>query len=228
MQAPLSRPCAASTQHCAASLLTTGVSAECDGVPAGSAAPFALLRSLYPCVITTAHCSQASHAGCKRSNLQSCNTVTIRLNSRVSGYHIQWLVYSEDIVFSIFPAEAALRPVFNELCFNLESFNPAFAACLLQVRVAGQGRAGGKAGLDAAASTTHNGFVSAQQLAEQAGRQGWRAWTNVAASTLHYTDDSFTAAAAAAAAECVSHGCHDSSLSHVECTTAGPAHHWCE
>jgi hypothetical protein len=24
--------------------------------------------------------------------------------------------------------------VFNELCFNLESFNPAFAACLLQVR----------------------------------------------------------------------------------------------
>lgn len=30
--------------------------------------------------------------------------------------------------------EAALRPVFNELCFNLESFNPAFAACLLQVQ----------------------------------------------------------------------------------------------
>jgi hypothetical protein len=29
-------------------------------------------------------------------------------------------------------AEAALRPVFNELCFNLESFNPAFTACLLQ------------------------------------------------------------------------------------------------
>jgi hypothetical protein len=32
-------------------------------------------------------------------------------------------------------AEAALRPVFNELCFNLESFNPAFAACLLQASV---------------------------------------------------------------------------------------------
>lgn len=32
------------------------------------------------------------------------------------------------------PAEAVLRPVFSELCFNLESFNPAFAACLLQVR----------------------------------------------------------------------------------------------
>eukprot|EP00878_Enallax_costatus_P032746 GHUV01036010.1.p1 GENE.GHUV01036010.1~~GHUV01036010.1.p1 ORF type:complete len:261 (+),score=79.21 GHUV01036010.1:174-956(+) len=32
------------------------------------------------------------------------------------------------------PAEAVLRPVFNELCFNLESFNPAFAACLLQVQ----------------------------------------------------------------------------------------------
>lgn len=30
-------------------------------------------------------------------------------------------------------AEAVLRPVFNELCFNLESFNPAFAACVLQV-----------------------------------------------------------------------------------------------
>lgn len=32
------------------------------------------------------------------------------------------------------PAESALRPVFNELCFNLESFNPAFAGCLLQVQ----------------------------------------------------------------------------------------------
>lgn len=31
-------------------------------------------------------------------------------------------------------SESALRPVFNELCFNLESFNPAFAACLLQVQ----------------------------------------------------------------------------------------------
>lgn len=30
--------------------------------------------------------------------------------------------------------EAALRPVFNELCFNLESFNPAFAACVLAVQ----------------------------------------------------------------------------------------------
>lgn len=30
--------------------------------------------------------------------------------------------------------ESALRPVFNELCFNLESFNPAFAACVLQVQ----------------------------------------------------------------------------------------------
>eukprot|EP00775_Hariotina_reticulata_P005565 gene5565-5802_t len=30
--------------------------------------------------------------------------------------------------------EGVLRPVFNELCFNLESFNPAFAACLLQVQ----------------------------------------------------------------------------------------------
>jgi hypothetical protein len=26
--------------------------------------------------------------------------------------------------------------VFNELCFNLESFNPAFAACVLMVRAA--------------------------------------------------------------------------------------------
>jgi hypothetical protein len=26
-----------------------------------------------------------------------------------------------------------LRPVFAELCYNLESFNPAFTACLLQV-----------------------------------------------------------------------------------------------
>lgn len=34
---------------------------------------------------------------------------------------------------AVCPAEAVLRPVFNELCFNLESFNPAFAACLLQV-----------------------------------------------------------------------------------------------
>lgn len=30
-------------------------------------------------------------------------------------------------------AESVLRPVFNELCFNLESFNPAFASCLLMV-----------------------------------------------------------------------------------------------
>jgi len=30
--------------------------------------------------------------------------------------------------------ESALRPVFNELCFNLESFNPAFAACVLSVQ----------------------------------------------------------------------------------------------
>eukprot|EP00879_Flechtneria_rotunda_P003579 GHRR01003813.1.p1 GENE.GHRR01003813.1~~GHRR01003813.1.p1 ORF type:complete len:332 (+),score=102.30 GHRR01003813.1:155-1150(+) len=30
--------------------------------------------------------------------------------------------------------ESVLRPVFNELCFTLESFNPAFAACLLQVQ----------------------------------------------------------------------------------------------
>jgi hypothetical protein len=29
--------------------------------------------------------------------------------------------------------------VFNELCFNLESFNPAFAACLLMVRGVGTG-----------------------------------------------------------------------------------------
>jgi hypothetical protein len=36
-------------------------------------------------------------------------------------------------------AEAVLRPVFNELCFNLESFNPAFAACLLQVRGSSSG-----------------------------------------------------------------------------------------
>jgi hypothetical protein len=85
MQVPLSRPCAASTQHCAASLLTTGVSTERDGVPAGSAAPLALLRSLYPCAITTAHCSHAPHAGCKRSNLQFCNTVTIRRNKRTEG-----------------------------------------------------------------------------------------------------------------------------------------------
>lgn len=30
--------------------------------------------------------------------------------------------------------EQLLRPVFNELCYNLESFNPAFTACLLQVQ----------------------------------------------------------------------------------------------
>ncbi|GBF99470.1 hypothetical protein Rsub_12138 [Raphidocelis subcapitata] len=30
--------------------------------------------------------------------------------------------------------ESVLRPVFNELCFNLESFNPAFAACVLMVQ----------------------------------------------------------------------------------------------
>lgn len=29
---------------------------------------------------------------------------------------------------------SALDPLFNELCFNLESFNPAFAACVLQVQ----------------------------------------------------------------------------------------------
>jgi hypothetical protein len=35
------------------------------------------------------------------------------------------------------PAERwrqALDPLFSELCFNLESFNPAFAACVLQVQ----------------------------------------------------------------------------------------------
>lgn len=31
------------------------------------------------------------------------------------------------------PAEAILRPVFNELTYNLESFNPAFTSCLLMV-----------------------------------------------------------------------------------------------
>ena len=31
-------------------------------------------------------------------------------------------------------AEAVLQPVFNELTFNLESFNPAFTSCLLMVR----------------------------------------------------------------------------------------------
>ncbi len=31
-------------------------------------------------------------------------------------------------------AEAVLRPLFNELSFNLESFNPAFTSCLLMVR----------------------------------------------------------------------------------------------
>lgn len=30
--------------------------------------------------------------------------------------------------------ESVLRPVFNELCYNLESFNPAFTACMLQVQ----------------------------------------------------------------------------------------------
>lgn len=30
--------------------------------------------------------------------------------------------------------ESSLRPVFNELTFNLESFNPAFAACVLMVQ----------------------------------------------------------------------------------------------
>jgi hypothetical protein len=29
--------------------------------------------------------------------------------------------------------EAVLRPVFNELTYNLESFNPAFTSCLLMV-----------------------------------------------------------------------------------------------
>ncbi len=36
-------------------------------------------------------------------------------------------------------AEAVLRPVFNELCFNLESFNPAFTHCLLMVRKGSRG-----------------------------------------------------------------------------------------
>ena len=31
-------------------------------------------------------------------------------------------------------AESKLRPVLNELAFNLESFNPAFTAVLLKVR----------------------------------------------------------------------------------------------
>lgn len=30
-------------------------------------------------------------------------------------------------------AASVLRPVFRELCFNLESFNPAFTSCLLMV-----------------------------------------------------------------------------------------------
>lgn len=30
--------------------------------------------------------------------------------------------------------ESVLRPVFNELCYNLESFNPAFTSCILMVQ----------------------------------------------------------------------------------------------
>ena len=36
-------------------------------------------------------------------------------------------------------AEAKLRPVLNELAYNLESFNPAFTAVLLKVRRADPG-----------------------------------------------------------------------------------------
>ena len=39
--------------------------------------------------------------------------------------------------------EAVLTPAFVELCYNLESFNPAFTSCLLQV---GQGLATGRWG----------------------------------------------------------------------------------
>ena len=34
----------------------------------------------------------------------------------------------------LLPAGAKLRPVLNELAYNLESFNPAFTAVLLKVR----------------------------------------------------------------------------------------------
>lgn len=34
---------------------------------------------------------------------------------------------------SLARAEEVLGPVFNELTFNLESFNPAFTSCLLMV-----------------------------------------------------------------------------------------------
>jgi hypothetical protein len=44
----------------------------------------------------------------------------------------------------IIETESALRPVFNELCFNLESFNPAFAACVLMVRRRGGDSCGDK------------------------------------------------------------------------------------
>lgn len=42
------------------------------------------------------------------------------------------------------PAEAKLRPVMNELAYNLESFNPAFTAVLL--KVGGRDKLGGSAG----------------------------------------------------------------------------------
>lgn len=51
--------------------------------------------------------------------------------TRADGIVVRWCACCA----SRLPAEAALRPVFNELCFNLESFNPAFAACLLQASV---------------------------------------------------------------------------------------------
>jgi hypothetical protein len=72
-------------------------------------------------------------------------------------------------VFPIVPAEAALRPVFNELCFNLESFNPAFAACLLQVRR--QDKAG-QAWMPLPARHTMGSFLHSSLQNRRAGRLG--------------------------------------------------------
>ena len=43
---------------------------------------------------------------------------------------LEWICMSKD---SCCGAEAKLRPVMNELAYNLESFNPAFTAVLLKV-----------------------------------------------------------------------------------------------
>lgn len=62
-------------------------------------------------------------------------------------------------------AEAVLRPVFNELCFNLESFNPAFTHCLLMVR---KGR--GNGGVQ-----RREGPAGQESVWDVVGTEAWRA-----------------------------------------------------